>query len=144
MKVALFLGGRIGGFLLFMAVLIGASYAWSWYTAEPAGQLQARREIKSGSNRIAQYNMFYNSCASVQALEQQISNFETALRTETNPDRVARLNDNLLGVKGLRAQAITQYNADASKSYTNGQFRDSDLPYTLKMEGKTTCDVYSD
>ena len=38
---------------------------------------------------------------------------------------------NIAANQSVRAEGINQYNADASKSYTEGQFKSSRLPYQL-------------
>jgi hypothetical protein len=51
----------------------------------------------------------------------------------------------LTGVKGARHQAIAKYNQDVLKDYTEGQFKDRDLPYQIpdtnypEKGGKTVC-----
>jgi hypothetical protein len=39
---------------------------------------------------------------------------------------------NITALKSLRHQAIQAYNAEASKDYTAGQFRDNNLPYQIE------------
>ncbi len=135
--------GSIVGILMVMAMVWGLAFGWGWITAGPTGQLEARQDILSGDNRIAAYNHFHNLCASIQGNEGQIDELESTLETISDDSR-DRILVSIAGVRGARHQAIAQYNADASKDYTIGQFRDLDLPYKLVDQdypegGKTKC-----
>lgn len=125
-------------------LVVAASFGLRVATAGLVGRGEAHIAIQSGSNRIAQYNKFFNICASVQSLEDRIDQQTEALKQATNPVDQQRIRDNLAGIRGLRSEAINQYNADASKDYTDGQFRASKLPYQLPTAsypegGKTSC-----
>lgn len=131
------------GVLLVIAMVWGIAFGWGWITAGPTGQLEARQDILSGDTRIAAYNHFHNLCASIQGNEGQIDELEATLETISDEGR-DRILVSIAGVRGARHQAIAQYNADASKDYTIGQFRDLDLPYKLVDHeypegGKTQC-----
>lgn len=118
--------GVVGLLLLFAAGL-----TLRYFTADVRGRVNAQETIKSGSNRIAQYNQFFNLCAAVQAAEGQLDGLEVELAaTSLEKDR-QRILSNITGVSANRLRIISQYNANATKSYTAGQFRDSDLPYSL-------------
>lgn len=136
------------GICVFIVLLAWGIFALSFglrvATAGLVGRGEAHIAIQSGSNRIAQYNKFFNICASVQSLEDRIDQQTEALKQATNPTDQQRIRDNLAGIRGLRSEAINQYNADASKDYTDGQFRSSRLPYQLSTasypeSGKTSC-----
>lgn len=136
------------GLIALVAVLVLAMIpvgAWGirWVTADFRGQLSAREEILSGSNRIAAYNHFFNLCSSIQGNEAQIDALETELETAEGKDK-SRVQASLTGVRAAREGAIARYNADSRRDYTIGQFRDLDLPYQLPTEpyasgGKTSC-----
>lgn len=104
-----------------------------WVTAPAKGRVQARQQIQSGSFRIAAYDSFFNACASIQGVEGQLDAQLEEEKTATGDD-LARVQANIAGLKGARAQAVAQYNADARKGYTVGQFRASDLPYQLSTD----------
>lgn len=132
-------------FLVLWLALASAVWGLRVATAGIYGQGQARIQIQSASSRIANYEHFFNLCASVQAnegqldsLNDEISNYEVGSK-----DR-ARVLTNITGVNGARLRAIAQYNQDALKDYTGGQFRDSSLPYQLAVTdypegGRTQC-----
>lgn len=137
----LFANALVWVFAIFAVVLLIAliTFGIRWVTATPKGKLSAREQIQSGSYRIAAYDHFFNACASIQGLEGQLAAQQQAAQTATGDD-LSRINANIAGLRGARAQAIAEYNADARKSYTLGQFRASDLPYQIPDdEGKTRC-----
>lgn len=130
--------------LLVTVLAWGIAFGWGWITAGPTGQLEARQDILSGDTRIAAYNHFHNLCASIQGNEGQIDELEATLETISDDGR-DRILVSIAGVRGARHQAIAQYNADAAKDYTIGQFLDLDLPRTLVDHeypegGKTKCE----
>lgn len=112
-------------------VILGVSIGWWEFrvqTAEIKGRGDARIEIQSAKNRIPEYNHFFDVCASVQNAESSLdAQVERAETDPTNPTVQA----NIAALKAVRMQAIHQYNADAAKSYTSGQFLASNLPYRL-------------
>jgi hypothetical protein len=123
-----FLG--VVAFLLTLAALWALIFGIRWITAEPKGALDAREQILSGSSRIQAYDHFFNLCASVQTAEQNLMAAYEELATAPADDK-NRLRTNITGLLATRNGAVNQYNADAAKSYTIGQFRASNLPYTL-------------
>lgn len=138
----------VAGVVLVVALwLVLASAIWGLRVATAGiyGRGEARIQIQSAANRIASYEHFFNLCAAVQGQEAQIDALEAELaqHAEGSKDR-ARTLTNLTGVRAARGRSIAQYNADARKDYTSGQFRDSDLPYQLDATeypegGKTSC-----
>lgn len=141
---ALWIVGAVVFVVLLCWSIVAISFGIRVATAGLVGRGQAHIAIQSGSNRIAQYNKFFNICASVQSLEDRIDQQTEALKQTSNPTDQQRIRDNLAGIRGLRSEAINQYNADASKDYTDGQFRSSKLPYQLPTasypeSGKTSC-----
>lgn len=119
---------------LAVVLLIGViMFGWRWATAGPKGSLQAREEILSGSNRISAYNKFFDLCAAVQTAETNLAAFYSELAATPKDDvrEINRIKTNITGVTAARNENVNQYNADARKSYTIGQFRASDLPYQL-------------
>jgi len=97
-------------------------------TAEIKGKVEAQQEIMSGENQIARYNEFFDVCANIQSLEYSLDAQYALLENAEDQDRVRY---NIAALEAQRARQIAQYNADSNKSYTWGQFRDSDLPYQL-------------
>lgn len=114
-------------------VIGAASFGLRWALAGPKGELQAREQILSGDNRIRAYNHFFDQCASIQALESTLSASldELASADQTNQDNIIRIQTNITGLRSQRARAVAEYNADASKNYTDGQFRSLSLPFQI-------------
>lgn len=125
----LIIGLSVGGWLLKAAF------------APTAGKVNQRIVTNEVGNRIAQYDKFFDDCASIEGLENQIKNTQAQLKTTTDTDRKNFLSSVLLGYQNNRAEAIALYNANARKAGTNGQFRASDLPYTLHVNGVTQCSL---
>lgn len=113
-------------------------------TADFRGETGQIEKTKANSNyRIASYEKFYNKCASVESLESKINNMQDELETvEEDTQRKTILNSSITASKNKRAELIASYNADARKEATQGQFRDSDLPYKLNEEDITSCESY--
>ena len=131
-----YLGSRLVmvlGVIAALAIVGGvASYALGWFAAPYQGKLQARQQINSGSFRIAAYDHFFDLCASVQTADNNIVTQTGLLKLYTKGSSdYNRTVANIGGLMAARADGINQYNADASKSYTEGQFRASNLPYQL-------------
>jgi len=119
---------------------------FKYFTAEVRGKVAANETIQSGGSRIANYNHFFNLCASIQGNEAQINSLLDEQKTATGKN-LERINASITGVKSARLGAIYQYNADAAKSYTQGQFRSSNLPYQIPANnypdgGGTKCVGY--
>lgn len=126
-------------FFLLLALVWGVIYGVRWVTAEPKGALEAREQIKgSGTFRIAAYNHFYNLCAAVKSDEATIEALNQELATNPSEKRVGQINASITALRSGRAEKINQYNADASKDYTIGQFRSSNLPYQLDSSQEVT------
>jgi len=132
------------GLVVLGAVITASLWGFGVIFAPQIGKGEARKQINSGDFRIQAYDHFFNACASIQGLEGQLDAQKEALSTATGDTR-DRILTNIAGIQGARSQAIAQYNADARKGYTIGQFRASDLPYQLPVGaytgGKTSCVV---
>jgi len=113
-------------------VLIAAIWGLGVATAGIYGRGEARKQIQSAEFHITAYQQFYNQYASIKSLEGQIDELSNQLELlEPGTKAYNHTLTSLTGTKGLRHQAIQQYNADARKSYTEGQFRAEDLPYEI-------------
>lgn len=143
-------GKILGGIVLFFVLLylLGmAAFGVRVMTAGIVGRGEAHIQIQSGSNRIVQYDHFFNLCASVQQAEAGIDAQTDLLESTSDSNEQARIKTNIAALQMTRSNGVFQYNADASKEYTQGQFRDSSLPYQLSEEPykaggtKTTCAV---
>lgn len=113
-----------------IALIAVLAFAVQWGTAPVRGKLQAREQINSGANRIQQYDHFFDLCASVQTAETSLDAQVDALPTSSG-ENLQRVQQNIVGLKATIANGINQYNEDARKTYTGGQFRASDLPFQL-------------
>lgn len=101
-------------------------------TAGLYGRGEAHKVINSADFRIAAYEHFFNQYASIKSLEGQIDELTATLALMEPGTREYNYTlTSLTGAKALRHTAIQQYNADAMKDWTEGQFRDNDLPYQI-------------
>lgn len=140
-KITLSTTGIVVGSILVLIVLGAIALGIRWIFAGPTGQVEAREQtLGSGSYRIQAYDHFFNLCASVQTTEGQIGSLEQELKTKPSKARVEQIQASLTAIRSNRIASINQYNADAAKSYTIGQFKDADLPFSLDPTTKeTTC-----
>jgi hypothetical protein len=124
-----------GCFMIVVVVLLVTIPVGLWgarvFFAEEIGKGNAEIQIQSAPSRITNYDYFFNQCASVQTLEEQIDAETNRLeQTEDNSTRNVIL-ANLSGLQGQHSRAVNNYNARASADYTSGQFKASELPYQL-------------
>lgn len=133
----------ISGVLIFLIAVYGFGFLQRG-TADFRGETGQIEQTKANSSyRIASYDNFYDSCASVQSLESKIINMKEELEETEGKQRETVLNTSITASKNKRAELIASYNADARKEATQGQFRASDLPYELdENEEETTCEAY--
>lgn len=134
----------IVGFFLLISLIWGLAFGGSWLIAGPQGKLEARQQILSGDFRITAYDHFFNQCVSIQNLEASLdAQRENLAALPKGSDDVTRILANISGIQAARFGAINQYNADAEKNYTEGQFRSMKLPSyiapTAYRGEKTTC-----
>jgi len=136
--------GAVVAFLAFVATVWAISFAAGWFTAGPNGKLAARKQILSGPNRIVQYDQFFTLCVAAQTAESAISASRQALSLTKNEDDRTTILTNITANQVNRQEAVLEYNQNALKHYTNGQFRASNLPYQLPIKsppGGTQCAV---
>ena len=127
------------GFALILVVVFAVGIT-RWVTADARGRLQAREQILSGPARIAAYNHFFDLCAQVQSDEATMRALNDELKGAPPEIRKNQIAVTLTALVAGRAEKINQYNADARKDYTIGQFRNLALPFTLDINQKeTTC-----
>lgn len=139
----------IGGaaIVLVLITVIGAMWIFGFgffqrSTADFRGETAALEEILADPhNRITAYDHFFSLCASVQSAEGTIRALELELETtEPSEARVEQIQGALTANRSRRETLINEYNADASRDYTVGQFRDADLPDRLNVsDEETTC-----
>lgn len=138
----------IGFSALVLALVLAIGTMWvfglGWFkqgTADFRGETDAReRTVADGSFRIASYDQFFDLCVAVQNQEATITALEQELETEPGQGRVDQINATLTAVRANRTGLINEYNSDAAKEFTIGQFHASNLPATLDPnEEETTC-----
>ena len=119
------------GIVATIALVAGGAWAIRYFTAPIEGRVGAQERIQSAPHRIVAYNHFFDLCAGVRADEVALDAQMEQLQATTDAFQGARVRTNITGLIGHRASLIEEYNANARKDYTEGQFRDSDLPYQL-------------
>lgn len=134
----------LGG-LVVLAVLIIAAWAIKYQTAEVRGKINAHETVQSANSRLANYNHFFDLCAAIQGYESALKvhrgTLELLVTDKASTVDIERTRTVISAVSAQRGRAIAQYNADARKQGTMGQFRDASLPYQLNDDsaGKTQC-----
>lgn len=110
-------------------------------TADFRGETSQIEQTQADADyRISAYDQFYDKCSGVQSLESKIENLTDELEDAEDEKRKSVLNTSITASKNKRAEMINDYNADARKEATRGQFRASDLPYELsEEEEETSC-----
>lgn len=127
------------GVLALVAAVAAGGYALQWFTAEPRGALDAREQtVADGDFRLAAYDRFFAACAAVQAQEDRLGALEAELASGPPESRRVQILASMTAVRAGRDELIREYNADATREGTVGQFRDADLPYQLDTTTQET------
>lgn len=111
-------------------------------TANFRGQTAAIEKTKANADfRLHSYNEFFDLCAGVQASEDRIQIATDTLVRMKGTDQETTAIVNLAAIESERATLVREYNAKASRSFTDGQFRSSNLPYQLdpSRQKETSC-----
>lgn len=130
---------------LTVAILVGsmAIFGWGMFqrsTADFRGETAALEQIKANAdNRISAYEYFFDLCASIQGHEDTIRALRTELDGDPSQSRAEQIQGAITANQAQRDGKIRQYNSEASKDYTSGQFRDADLPAELHVDNKETA-----
>lgn len=137
------------GVLLLFALIWGGVMGWRYYTASIVGKTGAQEEVQSADFRIYSYNHFYDSCAEIQKAEAAYdAQYDLLQSMEPGTDQYERQQRVVAVQKQWIEQLKHQYNADAEKEGTMGQFRANDLPSYINTEqheyGRRTKCVYQD
>lgn len=150
-------GAKFGGLavlgslgVLVLAIVIGSMWIFGWgffqrSTANFRGETeQIEKTRANGDYRIAAYDHFFNLCASVQSKEATIKALEKELERKPGPSesRVEQIYASITANEAIRAETINQYNVDAEKTATIGQFKASNLPYELNANTEETSCHY--
>lgn len=132
----------ITALVLVIAVPTGIWYATQETkkaTANYRGDVALKENTRANADfRRQAYDHFFDICAQVQTKETAIKTLLPRWHTETDQTTKARVADNIAANQITRADLINQYNVDAKKSWTVGQFQSSDLPYQLSVSAKET------
>lgn len=124
-----------------LGLLIGGGLGLRYVLAEPTGQVEAREKTQSGSNRIAQYERFYDLCSSAKTAQDQITNLEQERDAGVSESRESQITSSITALRGKRDETVNKYNSLAARDYTAGQFRDSNLPYELNGQEPIKCNA---
>lgn len=119
----------------------GFSTGFQYFTADVRGEVE-KTELTAGSGefRIFSYDYFFNKCAAIQNAEVEYDAQYGLLQSmEPGTDRDSRTRyDRQRRVVAVQLANIeqlkNQYNVDAAKEETIGQFRDSDLPSRVSTQ----------
>jgi hypothetical protein len=120
--------------ILGILILIAANWGWRYFTAPITGRVGAQQQIQSKEMMITAYNHFFDLYAAIQSYDVTLQALNSQLEQVTSEKERERVLATIAGVTSQKARSIFQYNADAKKSYTIGQFRDWKLPYQLEEE----------
>lgn len=134
----------VGVLILIISTILVSVYGGGFLqrmTADFRGETSQIEQTQADADyRIGAYDQFYDKCSGVQSLESKIANLTEELEATDEDKRKSVLNTSITASKNKRAEMINDYNADARKEATRGQFRASDLPYELsEEEEKTSC-----
>lgn len=138
----------IGAATLILIMVLASMWIFGWgffqrATADFRGETAALEQIKANPNsRISAYEHFFQLCASIQGHETTIQALEAELETEPSDSRVEQIQGAITANRSQRDAKIQQYNLDAAKDYTVGQFRDADLPPRLNLNSEETVCVH--
>ena len=131
---------------LIATLTIGAMWLFGvgWFdraTANYRGEgEQIERTRADGDYRIAAYDRFFDLCSTIQSKEDQIIQQTELLEMTEDSQQKMQIRANLAALEASRSSLIWQYNADAQKEGTRGQFRDSDLPHQINIDNlETSC-----
>ncbi|TDC50786.1 hypothetical protein E1281_21405 [Actinomadura sp. KC345] len=137
---------KTGVVAIVVVLVLAVMYVFGWgffsKTTAPWRGAAEQRELVEGSGdyRIAAYDHFFDLCAQVQSDEASLRNLRRELASEPKPteERALQINASITALENNRAANINQYNADAAKKHTEGQFRSSGLPSRLSPSTKET------
>jgi hypothetical protein len=133
----------IWSLIIVLVVFVIGTFGFGWFQQKSAnfrGETQKRNQVEgNGAYRIAAYDHFFDLCTSVQSFEATINALNDEYKDPaTTAERKEQIRGALTANKAGRNTTIVQYNNDANRSYTTGQFKDSHLPYQLDSTVKET------
>ncbi len=126
----------LGLLIVFALVVViwGFSTGFKYFTAEKSGQAEAEQQIQSAEFRIFSYQHFYDQLANINSAEATYdSQYDLLQATTKDTSDYSRIQRNLAASVAFIEQLKRQYNADAAKEETMGQFRASNLPSRITV-----------
>lgn len=115
--------------LVCLAVVLAGVFTFAW--APWKGKIEERNQtVGSGTYRIASYEYYFDQCNTIKSDEQKIATYKAQLNVTPapSPDQVTRLNAAIMAQTNLWIEHVNEYNSNADKERTKGQFRDDGLP----------------
>lgn len=119
--------------ILGLVVLIGAVWAYRYYTAPVRGKIEMREKVESGQHRLQAYEKFHDMYEQILSYSEQIRYQEELLEEVTDEGETSRVRRNIAGLKSQRSRLIREYNSEAKMTESRGKFRDENLPYSLDV-----------
>jgi len=121
--------------ILFFVAVWGISLVVRYYTAKPEGIVGMQEQVQSADFRMYSYEYFYNAKAHIEGLEAKYTAQRKKLDMQKEGTKeYSRTITNIASLEGLIIENKAQYNADARKEKTRGQFRASELPYQYDLK----------
>lgn len=124
-----------------IALLIGAWFLATQFqrgTADYRGDTDLIEDTQANADfRRTAYESFFDKCAAVQTTEARILALQAEAETASEA-RAEEIAATITANQAQRARLINEYNADAAKDWTSGQFQASNLPYRLDANQETT------
>lgn len=117
-----------------LVAVIAGGWAFRYYTAEIRGQVGAEEDIQSAAYRVYSYDHFFKMYADIQAFDDQIRNQEELIAELSDEEEIQRYRKNINALRNRKASVVREYNADARREETAGQFRDDGLPYQIELD----------
>lgn len=118
-------------FLVLMALVIGGTWTYKWYTAPIRGKIEMREQIQNKDHRRYSYEHFYDMYASHESYKDSLRAQKQVLDT-ADGNQENRVRQNIAALKSQMARVREEYNADSRKTKTAGQFKAWDLPKRLE------------
>jgi len=128
--------GILAFVLMFVLVIVfwGFSTGFKYFTAKPSGIAEKERQVQSAEFRIYSYEHFYDMGARIESLEAKlVAQKKKIQKQKEGSEEYSRTLTNIAALEGLIIENKAQYNADAKKEETRGQFRANDLPYSYDL-----------
>lgn len=138
-------GGVVTAIVVSLILLVGGFFAVNEFmlkTSDYRGNVGVHNQINANPNYIIPaYDSFHDQCNDVISDKETIQITLDSIGSKgISSTQRQFLQGALVAQRAKLVRDVNQYNSDSSKSYTKGQFRSSDLPFKLYIEGNTTCD----